>query len=268
MSSLQDLPDRLKRHAFYLLAVASVPALVVLAVNLLTPREYLSKTSILPANSRFSDRARFGGAEVKELYSAFGSGDDLDRLYATARSHPVMMNIVDSFGLVRHYRLEKRREGAREAALRKFRRNCSILKTEYGEIHIKVWDRDRQLAADLANAMVARTEKVHQDIYREYFASSLQKMESSFEGVGAKPDGKVGTVVDTQLLRNYHRSLTDYQMALLNPPPALMVLERAIPSVKHDRPRIALNVIASALVGLFTGVAAVLLLPLFIKRDT
>jgi uncharacterized protein involved in exopolysaccharide biosynthesis len=68
------------------------------------------------------------------------------------------------------------------------------------------------------------------------------------------------------VLKEYLRSISDYRMALLNPPPALMVLEKAIPSIRHDRPKVLLNVAATALVGLFTGVAAVLLLPFF-KRQ-
>jgi hypothetical protein len=271
MSSFPLSSDLLRRNARYLLAAALIPSLASLAVSLLMPREYLSKTSILPANSRFSDRSRFANTEIKELYSAFGSGDDLDRLYATLRSHPVMMHIVDSFGLVGHYRLQNRKERAREAALQEFRENCSILKTEYGEIHIRVWDRDRDLAAGLANAMVARAEKVHQDLYRDYFSSSLQKLETAYLGMdksirtgGDIDSGRIGA--DTEVMRNYLRSISEYRMALLNPPPSLMVLEKAIPSVKHDRPKVVVNVLAAAVVGLFTGLAALLLLP-FLKRN-
>ena len=272
MSSFPFPADILKRNARYLLAAAMIPALATLAVCLLLPREYLSKTSVLPANSRFSDRSRFANTEIKELYSAFGSGDDLDRLYATLRSHPVMMHIVDSFGLVGHYRLKNRKERAREAALSEFRENCSILKTEYGEIHIRVWDRDRDLAAGLANAMVARAEKVHQDLYRDYFSSSLQKLETAYHGMGKSAKSGIdsasgGIAPDTEVMRNYLRSISEYRMALLNPPPSLMVLEKAIPSVKHDRPKVVLNVLAAAMIGLFTGLAALLLLP-FLKRKT
>lgn len=273
MSALPAPADQLKRNARYILAVALLPALVSLAVSLLIPREYLSRASVLPANSRFSDRSRFANGEIRELYSAFGSGDDLDRLYATLRSHPVMMHIVDSFRLASHYKLLNRKERAREAALLEFRENCSILKTEYGEIHVKVWDRDRELSAQLANAMVARAEKVHQDLYKDYFSSSLQKLENAYmdmrreQGSGGR-DNLARPAADTQVMKEYLRSISYYRMALLNPPPSLMVLEKAIPSVRHDRPKVLLNVAATALVGLFTGVASVLLLPFFKRQRT
>lgn len=271
MSSSADPTDFLKRNARFLLAATLLPALASLAVSLILPREYLSRTSVLPANSRFSDRARFANTEIKELYSAFGSGDDLDRLYATLRSHPVMMHIVDSFNLVAHYRLQNRKERAREAALLEFRENCSILKTEYGEIHVKVWDRDRELSARLANAMVSRAERVHQDLYRDYFSSSLQKLETAYAGMkrGLDSIGGMGPdslATDSRVMSNYLRSISDYRMALLNPPPSLMILEKAIPSVRHDRPKYLLNTVAAALVGSFTALAILLLLPFF-KRN-
>jgi capsular polysaccharide biosynthesis protein len=264
---MADIIYALRRRRGFLLTMGLFPPLVALVISLVIPKEYLSHTSILPANSRLSDRARFTADQINELYSAFGSGDDLDRIFATARSQPVMMKIVDSFKLVGHYRLTGKGVKAREAALKEFRSRSSIVKTEYGEMHINVWDKDPDLAAGLANAMVAQTEKVHQDLYRSYYTSSLERLRHAFEQL--RKDGLDEMPEDTSNMRRqqtgsemefYRRSITDYRMALLNPPPVLMVLEKAIPAVKPDRPKILVNVLATFLVSLFTGVAAVLLM--------
>jgi uncharacterized protein involved in exopolysaccharide biosynthesis len=60
-------------------------------------------------------------------------------------------------------------------------------------------------------------------------------------------------------LAAYRKSITDLRMAMQNPPPSLMILEKAYPSVKPDKPKLWLNVLLTFLVSLFTGVAAVLL---------
>ncbi|NDC77534.1 MAG: hypothetical protein EBZ67_06650 [Chitinophagia bacterium] len=273
MSLIHELLPTLRRNTRFLTAFVALPTLAALVTSLLIPREYLSKASVLPANSRFSDKSRYTAEEITELYSVFSSGDDLDRLYATARSWPVMTRIIDSFGLVQHYRIKKDDERGRENALRMFRKNCGIFKTEYGEMHIKVWDRDRKLAADIANAMVAQTEKAHQDMYRDYYATSLRKLELAYAQLQASEAGvsgpdSAGARRDppAHQLDYYRRAMTDLRMALLNPPPALVVLEKAIPSVKADRPNIVVNVVATFLISLFTGLAIVLLLPVFIKK--
>jgi capsular polysaccharide biosynthesis protein len=59
--------------------------------------------------------------------------------------------------------------------------------------------------------------------------------------------------------------MTDIRMALLNPPPALVVLERAVPSVKSEQPKVLVNVVATFLVSLFTAFSMVLLIPGFKK---
>jgi hypothetical protein len=46
-------------------------------------------------------------------------------------------------------------------------------------MHVKVTDRDRVLAADIANAMVFQTERAHQDLYRDYYSTTLLKLETA-----------------------------------------------------------------------------------------
>lgn len=225
MSIIQELLPTLRKHMRFLALMVGLPTFVALLICLLLPKEYLSRVSVLPANSRFSDKSRYTAEEITELYSVFSSGDDLDRLYATARSWPVMTKIIDSFGLVKHYRIRKDDERGRENALKMFRKNCGIFKTEYGEMHIKVWDRNRQLAADIANAMVAQTEKAHQEMYRAYYATSLQKLERAYAALqsteGDVPGGDstgLRRPPPTHQLDYYRRAMTDLRMALLTPP--------------------------------------------------
>lgn len=269
---IQDILDIVKRNRRFLLLAIFLPTVAALIVSLIIPKLYLSKASVLPANSRFSDKSRYTAEEITELYSVFSSGDDLDRLYATARSWPVMMKMVDSFRLVKHYKIRQADEKGREEALRFFRTRCGIYKTEYGEMHIKVTDRDRLLAADIANAMVLETERAHQDLYRNYYATTLRNLESAYalmkdseSGVLTGDSTRLPAGTPTHQLDYYRRAMTDIRMALLTPPPALVMLEKAIPSVKAESPKVWVNVAATFLISLFTAFSAVLLIPGFKK---
>jgi uncharacterized protein involved in exopolysaccharide biosynthesis len=64
-------------------------------------------------------------------------------------------------------------------------------------------------------------------------------------------------------LAAYRKSIADFRMALQNPPPTLMVLEKAYPSLKPDKPKLLLNMVLTFLVSLFTGIATIL----FFARD-
>jgi len=110
-------------------------------------------------------------------------------------------------------------------------------------------------------------------MYRDYYAASLRKLEAAYGQLQASEAGVPGpdsssrrASPPTHQLDYYRRAMTDLRMALLNPPPALVVLEKAIPTVKADKPKVLVNVAATFLISLFTGLAIVILLPVFSKK--
>jgi capsular polysaccharide biosynthesis protein len=266
MSLLDEIFTRFRKHSKFLLLIVLLPVLTAIVLSLVLPKEYLSISSILPVNSRLSDKARYSSDEIAELYSAFGNGEDLDRLYATARSGSVLMKIVDSFNLTGYYRLQHKKSLAREAAAKELSSSIDIRKTEYGELQIRVWDKEPQMASYICNAIVDRIDKIQKELYLDFYAGSVQKMEevysqklSSARSADPGLEKNDSSLFLTEELAAYRKSITNFRMALQNPPPTLMVLEKAYPSVKPDKPKLLLNIVLTFLVSLFTGIAAVLL---------
>jgi capsular polysaccharide biosynthesis protein len=266
MTLLDEILAQCKRHSKFLTLIVLLPVLTAIILSLVLPKEYLSKSSILPVNSRLSDKSRYSSEEIAELYSAFGNGEDLDRLYATARSGSVIMKMVDSFNLTGYYRLQHKKSLAREAAAKELSSSTDIRKTEYGELQIRVWDKEPQMASYICNAIVDRIDKIQKELYLDFYSGSLQKMEQIYTQkltMARSADTGLEKNDSTLLLGDelavYRKSITDFRMALQNPPPTLMILEKAYPSVKPDKPKLLLNVLLTFLVSLFTGIAAVLL---------
>jgi capsular polysaccharide biosynthesis protein len=266
MSLLDEIFTRFRKHSKFLLLIVLLPVLTAIVLSLVLPKEYLSISSILPVNSRLSDKARYSSDEIAELYSAFGNGEDLDRLYATARSGSVLMKIVDSFNLTGYYRLQHKKSLAREAAAKELSSSIDIRKTEYGELQIRVWDKEPQMASYICNAIVDRIDKIQKELYLDFYAGSVQKMEevysqklSSARSADPGLEKNDSSLFLTEELAAYRKSITNFRMAMQNPPPTLMVLEKAYPSVKPDKPKLLLNIVLTFLVSLFTGIAAVLL---------
>ena len=266
MTLMDELITRFRKHTRFLVLIVSLPVLTALILSIVLPKKYVSRSSILPVNSRLTDKGRFSGDEIAELYSAYGSGDDLDRLFATARSNSVMLKIVDSFNLAGYYKLKQNKNYAREAAAKKLVSESDIRKTEYGELQISVWDKDSVMAASLCNAIVDRVDKVHKEMYFDFYAGTLQKLEHTYaqklalaRSVGTDQERIDSSLLLSEELSYYRKSIADFRMAMQNPPPTLMVLEKAYPQGKPDKPRLWMNVLATFLVSLFTGVAAILL---------
>lgn len=239
-------------RARLLLMIASVSA-IALVISLLLPNEYMSQTSILPANSKMMDKQRLFSENIQELYSAYGNSEDLDRLYATMRSNEVLNIVADSFNLNAHYKLNNVKNG-RIKTYKKFRKNLELLKTEYGEIRVRVWDRDSLMASSLANAIIARTKDVSEKMFTGFYDQSIARMKNELlvkSALSLSDSDIVQSNVLKQELAIIRNRMTEYQVALLNPPPALFVLEKAVPSPIADQPNILLNVLVSFLVASF-----------------
>jgi hypothetical protein len=201
-----------------------------------------------------SDKARFDGEEIAELYSAFGSGDDLDRIYATARSETVFRKMADSFRLVDRYSLGGKGKAATEFAVRRLQKLADIRKTEYGELQVRIWDRDPFIAASMTNAVIGEVERLHQDLYRSFYAGTVRSLQLEMDRMSSAGDSLAAGSTDL-----YQKSIEGFHMAMQHPPPAVMVIETAIPAVIPDRPKIWLNLAVTLLVSLFASVSAVLL---------
>jgi capsular polysaccharide biosynthesis protein len=254
MGLLDEIFFRCRKHLRFLLLCTLLPTLLAGLLSLLLPKYYLAQTSVLPVNSRLSDKARFTGEEIAELYSAFGNGDDLDRIFAAAQSADVYRKLTDSFRLVDHYRLQAKGKAAPELAAKALRKQSEIRKSEYGEMQVRVWDRDPQIAASMANAIVSEVERMHHALYRSFYAGSLASLQRERTLRLANADS-----LSESMDELYQKNIADFSMAMNHPPPAVMVIEQAIPPVKADRPKLWLNLAATFLVSCFAAVAAILL---------
>ncbi len=235
-----------------LILVGSVTA-IALMVSLFLPEEYMSQASILAANSKMTDKQRMFSENIQELYSAYGSSEDLDRLFATMRSNEVLNVVADSFGLLTHYKLQNAKNG-RIKSYRKFRKNLELVKTEYGEIRVRVWDKDSVLSAQIANAIVARTRDVSDKMFTGFYEQSINRMKKELSVKSEILKSNTDSLREKELkeeLSIIRNRMTEYQVTQLNPPPSLFVLEKAEPSPIADKPKILLNVIVSFILASF-----------------
>jgi capsular polysaccharide biosynthesis protein len=248
MNLLEELLDRARRYRRFVWASILLPVVVAAVLSLVLPRYYRGQASALPVNSRLSDKGRFTADEIAELYSAFGGGDDLDRIHATAQSENLFRKITDSFQLVKVYELEHKGAQAVEAAVKRLRKLTDISRTADGALRIRAWDKDAQRAANIANAFIAEINRVHQDLHRNFYAATAASLRKALE---ATPDS-----IDEDI---YRRNLAGLTLAAENPPPAVLVVEDAVAAAKPDRPRFWLNLVATLLVSIFVAAGGLML---------
>jgi capsular polysaccharide biosynthesis protein len=230
-----------------------ISTILALVISLLLPNEYVSEASLLPANSKLMDKQRFSENNIQELYSAYGNAEDLDRLFATMHSGAVIHHVADSLKLVEHYGYGDKKN-AKTLAQKKLEKNIKLLRTEYGELRLRAWDKDATIAEQVVNAMVSRTQYVFDEMFRSFYDRSIGRLKDELALRNNKNDS--AQVAGKRLqVAEIERKITEYEVAGLNPPAAFFVMEKPSLSLMPDKPKILLNVLITFLASLFTILA-------------
>nr|MBA2745006.1 hypothetical protein [Flavisolibacter sp.] len=150
----------------FILGISLLAATIAFVVSQFSPKEYLSEATALPANSMVADKGRIFNNNIEALYSDIGTADELDRLEGTAVLDTLYIAASDSFNLAAHYNLPESGESGFKAA-RKLKKNSKIARSAFGELKVKVWDEDRNMAAAVANFLMQRLGSIHQHLQNE-----------------------------------------------------------------------------------------------------
>jgi hypothetical protein len=262
----QLLQDKWKQLAGFV-----VIALLVTTITLfIVPKYYRSFAILVPANPALADKARLFNTNIEGLYSYFGTGDDLDRLFGIASMDTVYKQLVDSFQLVDYYKLTNADQGInRRKAVLELREDLTFQKTDLGQLKVFAWTKEKDLSAKIVNRLVEIVQQTEAAIWKENYRNSLAKLKSNIAGMEAEYKSLASTTglsdaenkLNQSKLQNileqmnsYQKAANEFQLAIDNNAPALYVLEKAVPAAKSEKPNkweiLLAALIASSLFGL------------------
>ena len=248
---MPDIIDLISRWWKRMLAVIVLSLLTVGIITFLKPRQYLSISTAVPASSFASDKAKIFNENIHALYSTLGTPDDLDMILGTANLDTLYLFVADQFNLFDHYRMKEKGDAARTKASFYLKKNTKVMKSEYGELKVKVWDTDKNLAPQLANAIMDILNNIHQNLQNQGNKSALnalliarQKTKTYVDSVSTRwmfadswmPDTSYLDASKMQL-RKYEKLISEYQLMVDSKPPVLIVVEKAKPTNWPDKPR-------------------------------
>jgi uncharacterized protein involved in exopolysaccharide biosynthesis len=234
-------------------------------------KPYFRSTAVFTAaNPNLGDRSNIYRTEFWEQYFYYGGEFDNDRLMALARSEEMCRFMVDSFDLIKHYKINAADEKAAYLADYEYKENLTIHKNELGHVKINVWDTDKKLAAAIANAIVARTNaksiassnnmkleilrKLQHDFNTQ--KDSLQQIELQLHSkadalLTARKTDVINRLNETEkLIQQFNTSVNEVS--------ALFVIEEALPALKKDKPKVVAGMIMAAIVSFIFSVLLLL----------
>ena len=261
---MPDIIDLIRRWWKQMLAVVLLSLLAVGVITFLQPRLYLSVATAVPASSFLSDKSKIFNENIQELYSTLGTPDDLDRIVGTSTLDTIYLTVTDEFNLFDHYKVSEKGMDARMKAALLLRGNSKVMKSEYGELKVKVWDTDKNLAPQLANAIIDKLQSIHQYLQSAGNETTLQglitgkeKLQKKLDSAGALTEKR--NLLQAQLLQ-YEKIISEYQLMIDSKPPSLIMVEKARPSSSPDKPRRMQVLIATGAISLFFALFAALIM--------
>ena len=269
---MPDLLIILSRWWKFILGLTAGAVILAFIITLLLPKQYLSTATALPANSLVADKARILNANIEALYPEIGLPDELDKLEGTAALDTLFIAVANEFKLDEHYHIHASDESIDKAVL-KLRKNSNISRTGYGELRVKVWDVDRNIAAAMANSFMSKLQALHQHLQNENNLVVLQRLKEAYASKEKLFNNYSDSVVKTgtaqelmaaqkatilEQLKQYQLAMDQYELAIKTNPPVLLSVEKARPAVWSDRPKIFQILVLTAIAAfLFSFLLAV-----------
>ena len=194
--SLVGLGPIISRWKYFVAGAVVLAAIVSIIVALLLPNVYRSTAIFIPTNPQTTDPDRLVDGGKLELS---GRAEDLDRAITIGESQPVAELVIKKFDVHTHYEAGAPGTDAIDSyVLSEFSGNLDIVHNERDAIELRFTDKDKKLAAAVANALVHAIDSVNQqltlenrrtvlDLYRqryEYLSTSFER--SRRELIGAR----------------------------------------------------------------------------------
>lgn len=265
---MPDLIDLIARWWRRILVVIILSLLVVGIIAFIKPQQYLSVTTAVPASSFASDKAKIFNENIQALYSTLGTPDDLDMILGTAKLDTLYLFVTDQFNLFDHYKMKEKGSAARTKSAYLLKKNTKVMKSEYGELKVKVWDTDKNLAPQLANAIMERLNTIHAGLQSAGNNAALKGLLKGKTNIEMQLDSISGN--DEQIMdrrkslqdqaMKYKKLISEYQMMVDSKPPVLIVVEEAKPSNWPERPKRIQILVATAVLSFLFALLASLVL--------
>lgn len=178
-----------KRPIFYVCLIAGLGAVLI---SLFLPNYYKAVTVFLAVSpDQAKPESLYGKSQLRTEY--YGNENDIDRLMTIAESGELVNFLVDSFRLYERYKINPEQPKAAFKVQEKFLGLYEVKKTKRDAIELSVEDKDKAVAASIANAAREKIDEIARRLMRE----GLEKTIRSYEDNIKAKEGQLASLSDS-----------------------------------------------------------------------
>ena len=180
--NLIEVVAAIKKSSNQIIVFVFLSLAIAYSVLLLIPKYFQSTAIVVAANPALADKARFFNNNIQGLYSNFGSGDDLDRIYGLANLDTAYKLLVDEFELISYYQLnDDSIKLRRRKAVLLLKDDIQLSKSDLSQLKISVWHKDNKTSAAIANRIVKFVQEMEEGFWKNNYQSTLENLQASIK---------------------------------------------------------------------------------------
>jgi hypothetical protein len=268
MLYLQNILPLLKQHKKFIFLFTFLITIGTGLLLFFIPPEYKSVATLTPLNPQLADKATLFNPNIKDLYSIFGNGNDIERMEAANDWNSIYSAIVIECKLDKEYGIKDADSSIRiQKAVKILRKKLYAEPTEKGMLQLIAWSKNPDSSKKLVNAFRSKIGLRIQSVFISRYDSAIKNMKLSYDSLQKKyiaattsshspstPQYKLAQIEVasiTKLLEDNFKITSELEQAKSAVPQILFVLdapEADKTAFRPDKPIVLLGTFLAALI--------------------
>ncbi len=174
-----DLVNFIIKHFRVFIITGILAAVISAVISLMLKPLFESQVVLYPSSNVVETNTMMGG--VSSSTSVFGDDEATERLLQILRSEQIKEYLKKKYNLMEHYNIKPGEKYPNTKMEQKMKKNIHSSKTSFGSVEIRVRDRDRDIACQMANDIAARADTIFNNVQRETASKLLVEVRKSYE---------------------------------------------------------------------------------------
>jgi uncharacterized protein involved in exopolysaccharide biosynthesis len=188
----------------------------------ITPK-FKSTVILFPASANSISRSLLSEQQAKgQDLMTFGEDEQAEQLMQILNSNKIRDKVIRKFNLMEHYDIDSTARYKYSKLFNQYDKNISFRRTQFMAVQISVFDKDPQMAADIANHIASLLDSTKNEMLRQRATQGLQIVESEHNALRSE----INLIVDSLIaLGKLGINDVEYQSQVLNQQLAVAILE-------------------------------------------
>ncbi len=171
-----------RKPLIFVTLLALVASIIFSSPWFITP-QYKSTVIMFPVATNSVSKVLISqNSPIKADILGFGEEEQAEQLLQILNSNLIRDKIIAKYNLLDHYGIRPDARYKNTKLFREYENNVKFRRTEYLAVKITVFDKDPQMAADIANDIAAMVDVVKNQMQRERAQMAFEIVEEEYNG--------------------------------------------------------------------------------------